>query len=220
MPRNKYPEETVKKILETSLRLFLEKGFEQTTVLDIVNNLGGLTRGAFYHHFKSKDEVLDAIFLRADIERDIFEKARKADVPNGLERLKYTLKLALASNMADEQNKAITSLAASLLTNPRFLAEHIKSVQESARLFATFMDEAMADGSMKKGNSKAISELFMLLVNVWMMPNIFPPENIEEMEVKGEMLDQIFTALGYNFVDEEMGELYENLLSHIALQKV
>ena len=47
MPRNKYPEETVEKILDVSLKLFLEKGYENTTVLDIVDHLGGLTRGAF-----------------------------------------------------------------------------------------------------------------------------------------------------------------------------
>ena len=36
MPRNKYPEETVQKILDASLKLFLEKGYEETTVLDII----------------------------------------------------------------------------------------------------------------------------------------------------------------------------------------
>ena len=61
MPRNKYPEETVQKILDAALHLFLEKGYEQTTILDIVDNMGGMTRGAFYHHFKSKEEVLDAL---------------------------------------------------------------------------------------------------------------------------------------------------------------
>ena len=35
MPRNKYPEETVQKILDVSLKLFLEKGYEETTVLDL-----------------------------------------------------------------------------------------------------------------------------------------------------------------------------------------
>lgn len=61
MPRNKYPEETIQKILDASLKLFLEKGYEETTVLDIIAEMGGLTRGAFYHHFKSKEEVFEAL---------------------------------------------------------------------------------------------------------------------------------------------------------------
>ena len=59
MSRNKYPEETVERILDTAQRLFLEKGYEQTTIQDITDNLGGLTKGAIYHHFKSKEEIIE-----------------------------------------------------------------------------------------------------------------------------------------------------------------
>lgn len=48
MARNKYPEQTVELILETARRLFLEKGYEATTIQDIVDGLGGLTKGAVY----------------------------------------------------------------------------------------------------------------------------------------------------------------------------
>ena len=61
MARNKYPEETVEKILTVAMRLFLEKGYEHTTIQDIVDQLGGLTKGAVYHHFKSKEEIMDAV---------------------------------------------------------------------------------------------------------------------------------------------------------------
>ena len=85
MPRNKYPEETVQKILDVSMKLFLEKGYEETTVLDIVGELGGLTRGAFYHHFKSKEEVLDALSDRMFLEHNPFEEVRKEKGLSGLE---------------------------------------------------------------------------------------------------------------------------------------
>ena len=61
MARNKYPEVTVEKILEVSQRLFLTNGYDNTTIQDIVEELGGLTRGAIYHHFKSKEEIMDAL---------------------------------------------------------------------------------------------------------------------------------------------------------------
>ena len=46
MARNKYPEETVNLILETAGRLFVEKGYERTSIQDIVDNLGELSKGA------------------------------------------------------------------------------------------------------------------------------------------------------------------------------
>lgn len=52
MARNKYPEKTVNRILKVSFNLFIEKGCEQTTIQDIVNGPGYLSKGAIYHHFK------------------------------------------------------------------------------------------------------------------------------------------------------------------------
>lgn len=52
MARNKYPEATVEKILDVAERPFVERGNEHTTMADIVESLGGLTKGAVHHHFK------------------------------------------------------------------------------------------------------------------------------------------------------------------------
>ena len=60
MPRNKYPEVTEKAILDTAKRLFLEHGYEHVTLQDIAEACG-LTRGAIYHHFHGKEEMLDAV---------------------------------------------------------------------------------------------------------------------------------------------------------------
>ena len=53
MARNKYPEQTVKLILDVATRLFVEKGYEQTSLQDIINETK-LSKGAIYHHFASK----------------------------------------------------------------------------------------------------------------------------------------------------------------------
>ena len=71
MARNKYPEETVNLILETAGRLFVEKGYERTSIQDIVDNLGGLSKGAIYHHFKSKEEILSAVTDRMTEESEV-----------------------------------------------------------------------------------------------------------------------------------------------------
>ena len=64
MARNKHPEQTVNLILDTAFRLFMEKGYERTSIQDIIDNLGGLSKGAIYHHFKSKEAILDALIER------------------------------------------------------------------------------------------------------------------------------------------------------------
>ena len=49
MARNKYPEETVARILDVSLKLFLEKGYENTTIQDIIDALGNLSKGCLLY---------------------------------------------------------------------------------------------------------------------------------------------------------------------------
>jgi AcrR family transcriptional regulator len=48
------------RIVEAADRLFYEQGYEQTSFSDVADAVG-LARGNFYHHFKSKDEMLDAV---------------------------------------------------------------------------------------------------------------------------------------------------------------
>lgn len=47
-------------ILKTSLLLFLQKGFKEVTMNEIVKS-SGFSKGAFYHYFKSKEEVFKEV---------------------------------------------------------------------------------------------------------------------------------------------------------------
>jgi AcrR family transcriptional regulator len=50
-------------ILDEAARLFGAKGYDKSTVNDILNAVG-IAKGTFYYYFKSKEEVLDAIIDR------------------------------------------------------------------------------------------------------------------------------------------------------------
>jgi TetR/AcrR family transcriptional regulator, cholesterol catabolism regulator len=54
---------TKEKLIEAATELMAEDGFHATSVQSIVD-AAGATKGAFYHHFESKDDVLIAIFER------------------------------------------------------------------------------------------------------------------------------------------------------------
>lgn len=60
-PERSYaPAETRRLLLEAALELFAEKGFSRASMQDVVTQ-AGLTKGAFYHHFATKDDVLHII---------------------------------------------------------------------------------------------------------------------------------------------------------------
>jgi AcrR family transcriptional regulator len=57
---SKDPEVRRKELIDIAISLFAEKGYENTSVSDIVKN-ADVAQGTFYYYFKSKDEILDAI---------------------------------------------------------------------------------------------------------------------------------------------------------------
>lgn len=50
-------------IVEAADELFYQGGFERTSFADIAGRVG-ISRGNFYHHFKSKDAILEAVIAR------------------------------------------------------------------------------------------------------------------------------------------------------------
>ena len=59
----KSAEERKNEILDVAEQLFAEKGFDNASTNDIINRIG-IARGTLYHHFTSKEEILDAIVDR------------------------------------------------------------------------------------------------------------------------------------------------------------
>ncbi|MDQ0360655.1 TetR/AcrR family transcriptional regulator [Breznakia pachnodae] len=56
-------EERRNEILDTAESLFISKSYEKTTINDILKSIG-IAKGTFYHYFKSKEEVMDAVIIR------------------------------------------------------------------------------------------------------------------------------------------------------------
>lgn len=59
-------------ILNTSLMLFLQKNFKEVTMKEIVERTG-LSKGAFYHYFSSKEQVFEEVmdhFFTANLKQD------------------------------------------------------------------------------------------------------------------------------------------------------
>ena len=50
-------------LLDAAEKLFCQQGYEKTSVQDILDATG-LSKGGFYHHFASKDEVMTALCAR------------------------------------------------------------------------------------------------------------------------------------------------------------
>lgn len=214
MARNKYPEVTVEKILEVSKRLFLEKGYDNTTIQDIVNELGGLTKGAVYHHFKSKEEIMHALGDRMFFDNNPFEAVRGRTDLNGLQKIRELLFV----NQTDTERTTLNTQSIPILKNPRILAAAIDAnLRILTPLWFELLEEGRMDGSIQTEYTKELAELLPLL-NFWLIPSIYPA-TAEELLHKFHFLMEMLAKMGLPIFDEEMKEVTETYLADMASKK-
>ena len=211
MSRNKYPEQTVERILDAARRLFLEKGYEATTIQDIVDELGGLTKGAVYHHFKSKADIMNALGDRLCLERDPFLAVAGRKDLNGLEKLREVIRL----HEADAEQQQLGREALPMLKNPRVLAEMLETNRrELTPRFLRLIEEGQRDGSISTGYAPELAELIPLLTSLWLAPTVYPATP-EGMLRKFRLIGEALAALGLPLVDEEVMRLAEDYVARL-----
>ena len=169
MARNKHPEETVEKILRVSLKLFQEKGYAATTIQDIVDALG-MSKGAIYHHFKSKADIMDLLSERYYQNLSWFPDPKGIPGENGLEKLRYVFRYFLS----DPSKEEIDGMMLPLLRDPKMVSLSLDSVfREAAPYMDRLVQEAIADGSASPQFPQVLPEAFMLLTNLWMWTELY-----------------------------------------------
>ena len=211
MARNKYPEVTVEKILDTAQQLFLEKGYENTTIQDIVDHLGGLSKGAVYHHFKSKEEIIDAVSDRMFSVNNPFEKVKDRSDLNGLEKLREAIRL----NQSDEAQNNIVVQSIPLTRNPRLLVEMIDSNRRILTpYYEELLEEGNRDGSIHTEYAREIAELIPLLTSLWLLPSVFPSDK-EGMKRKFRFLGDMLDKMGVPLMDDSIYALVEEFFEKL-----
>ena len=218
MARNKYPEETVNKILDVSMQLFLEKGYEHTSIQDIVNHLGGLSKGAIYHHFKSKEDILDGVmnklYQNNDNELDHLRLLEKDSSMTGLQKLQALFTTALESPRQDD----MFQMAPDFLKNPQMLAMQIEGIYtESVPHFVQpIIEEGIADGSIKTDYPKELAEMILLLINIWLIPLVHD-EDPSSVTNRFALFQEMMGKMGIEIFDKDAVKRLEKFRKMLSL---
>ncbi len=202
MARNKYPEETVNLILDVSVKLFLSKGYEQTSIQDIIDGLGGLSKGAIYHHFKSKESILIAVFERFSLQsKAILDTIMEDKTLTGREKFQAIF----MSSLKSQDHRRLIASAPNLLDNPKLLATQMKSTifDVTPNYIVPVIEEGIKDGSIQCEYPRETAQILTLLSNIWMNPLIYP---IGEDEVSSRMdfFNYLTDLLGFSSISDSL----------------
>ena len=92
-------EERKNEILDVAERLFCAKGFDKTSTNDILEEIG-IARGTLYYHFKSKEDILDAMIER--LTNQMVEKASVIALDESIPVLERLTRTMLSLNLDNE----------------------------------------------------------------------------------------------------------------------
>lgn len=100
----KEAEERRNEILDAADQLFGQKGFDGTSTNDILEKVG-IARGTLYYHFKSKQDIMDALIERYSVR--LLGAAQKIGVDKSIPLNERIIGVVMALNISDGSSKEI-----------------------------------------------------------------------------------------------------------------
>jgi TetR/AcrR family fatty acid metabolism transcriptional regulator len=134
-------------ILDAAVRVFAREGFHTCRVSDIADE-AGVAYGLVYHYFKSKDQVLDTLFLeRWDVLLEAIRETDARDVP-AEEKLTAIAGFIIDSYRHDPDLMKVIIVEVTRAANT-FGATHIGKIDEAYALIRGVVEKAQKTGEFR-----------------------------------------------------------------------
>ncbi len=168
---------TKEKIIKETLRLFAEDGYEETTMAHIMEATD-LSKGALYHHFKSKNDIADsAIAQISEQMKTEFEAILKKDL-SALEKL--TEIISVKQEVFAQQKQAFINIFNSSKSGPLKQKMQAASCQNFVPIMTSIIAQGQKEGSFSSAEDPQITAYLMF--NIQKSLQSVPPKIAQDPE--------------------------------------
>jgi len=190
-------------ILDASFAMFVERGFDNTSLNDIILE-AGLSKGMFYHHFESKEALLEALFERiTDETYAMLEPVLSAQGLNPKQRLQQILDCGAEIRM---RNVELTREVFASLLRPesKLLYERISAawIERMRPILGRIVEEGVQSGLFQTDDPEGVGDLIlqMQLATTYILAGAVMAKSSRERDAAAAKLEQRLafhaTALG------------------------
>lgn len=149
-------------ILDISFSLFLEKGYDNTSISDILSKLD-IARGTLYYHFESKEAIMDAIIERSA--KKIVEEAESVILQKELSVYEKIFALFSGTSM---KRLSGGELMIDYLNQPQNALFHEKSnrsfIQKITPILADIIKEGVEEGIFDNAYPYESAEIILVMI--------------------------------------------------------
>lgn len=184
-------EATRARLLKVAGGLFGTKGYEATPIEEVLER-AGVSKGALYHHFSSKEALFEAVFIEGerDCMRKVSESAMKETDP--LEMLRAGCQTWLDLVM-DRQIRRIA-----VIDGPAVLGwQRWREIDEEYAFGLTkkTLQRAMDAGAIRKQNAELLAHLTIAMLGEAAMLIARAPDPVAARTEAGEVVNRMIDAL-------------------------
>ena len=206
MARNAHPELTQERIIKAATELFTRQGYDKTSMQDIIDATGGLSKGAVYHHFQSKEDLFDAVSDRlmntmSETTSKNHTRSKQGTALNHLQSLfspkRAQKRLEAANLMFREFNPK---------ANPKMIGMEFTALVDERDDFIDLLKQGNQDGSMHVDQVEQAAEILRLLANMWLLP-FFRRGTQTELSARAACFFSIMQSLGIPLQDQGFSDL-------------
>ncbi|WP_373760257.1 TetR/AcrR family transcriptional regulator [Streptococcus ferus] len=181
-------------ILDKALHLFLEKGFDKTSISDILDSLD-IARGTLYYHFESKEAIMDAIIARQA--QKVIQKVEKIVDDHSLPVYDKLFALFAAMNFSDLNGG---QQMIDYLNQPQNALFHEKNnqmiVEKISPLLAQVIEEGIQKTNFENPFPLYTAEMILILIIGFLDNRLADLSQEELLERMDSLLHNIERLLG------------------------
>lgn len=181
-------------ILDKALHLFLEKGFDKTSISDILDSLN-IARGTLYYHFESKEAIMDAIIARQA--QKVIQKVEKIVDDQSLPVYDKLFALFAAMNFSDLNGG---QQMIDYLNQPQNALFHEKNnqmiVEKISPLLAQVIEEGIQKTNFENPFPLYTAEMILILIIGFLDNRLADLSQEELLERMDSLLHNIERLLG------------------------
>jgi len=204
----KKPEERRNEILDAAELLFTTKGYSNTTVNDILNRVG-IAKGTFYHHFQSKEEVMDAIVMRYIYAGVGAAEAIAADP--GLEAPQKIFQIIMAQKPDSGHKEQMIDQLHQINNAEMHQKSLVETILHLTPVLTRVIEQGIAEGTFRTPYPRETVEFLLVASQFLFDEGIFQWEPEELMKKAMAFVHTMETLLGaesgsFNYLLSRLGE--------------
>jgi AcrR family transcriptional regulator len=191
--KNNQTEKTTERIVNQAMKLFLEKGYHGTSIDDITQ-AAGLTKGALYWHFKSKEDLLKTIvkeFKKRSLEGMIHEVEgiKGGGLDKFVKMFRYNAAFAYFNR---ELCVSFTTLAAELVGAHHGIEPKIRQIYKK---YQKFLSKLILQGQREKIFKKDLDHEVTALIIIAFHDGVLLQWSMNRDRVNGEVYAKTFQEI-------------------------